>query len=116
MLDAGVDDGHPALAGRVDEQANFTDGPSAADDNGHGTHVASLLAGGGAGSNGARQGIAPGVDLLSGKVLDSHASGQEPWLIAGMEWASAQGAAVVNLSLGGPPTATDDPWCSRSTT
>src|SRR5919108_333925 len=100
VLDTGVDDGNPALAGQVDEHVNFTDGPSAADGNGHGTHVASLVAGTGAGSDGARQGIAAGADLISGKVLDDEAAGVESWAIAGMEWAVAQGADVVNISLG----------------
>jgi subtilisin family serine protease len=109
VLDTGVVDGHPALAGRVEAQANFTDAPSPADGSGHGTHVASLLAGSGAGSDGSRQGIATGADVLSGKVLDDHAIGQESWVIAGMEWAAAQGADVVNLSLGAPPAPADDP-------
>ena len=109
VLDTGVDDGNPALAGQVDEHVNFTDGPSAADGNGHGTHVASLVAGTGAGSDGARQGIAAGADLISGKVLDDEAAGVESWAIAGMEWAVAQGADVVNMSLGGAPSPTDDP-------
>jgi subtilisin family serine protease len=109
VLDTGVDDGHPALAGQVTAQANFSDEPSAADGNGHGTHVASLVAGTGAGSDGARQGIAPGADLLAGKVLGDNAEGRASWLIAGMEWAVAQGADVVNLSLGGAPVPTDDP-------
>jgi len=109
VLDTGVDDGHPALAGQVDAQANFTDAPSSADGNGHGTHVASLVAGTGAGSDGARQGIATGADLLSGKVLGDDGFGRQSWAIAGMEWAVAQGAEVVNMSFGGPPSAIDDP-------
>jgi subtilisin family serine protease len=40
VLDTGVDAGHPAPAGQVDAQANFTDAGSPADGNGHWTHVA----------------------------------------------------------------------------
>jgi subtilisin family serine protease len=109
VLDTGVDDGHPALAGQVTTHANFTDAASPADGNGHGTHVASLVAGTGAGSDGARQGIATGAKLLSGKVLGDNAEGLGSWLIAGMEWAAAQGADVVNVSAGGAPTFPDDP-------
>ena len=109
VLDTGVDEGHPALAGQVDARANFTDAPSAEDGNGHGTHVASLLGGTGAGSGGARQGVATGSDLISGKVLGDSGEGRESWVIAGMEWAAAQGADVVNLSLGGSSGERDDP-------
>ena len=112
----GVDEGHPALAGQVDARANFTDAPSAEDGNGHGTHVASLLGGTGAGSGGARQGIATGADLISGKVLADSGEGRESWVIAGMEWAAAQGADVVNLSLGGSSGERDDPLSRRSST
>ena len=108
VLDTGVDSGHPALVGQVDAEQNFTDADSTGDVNGHGTHVASLLAGTGAGSDGARQGIAPGVDLLSGKVLGDDSFGQESWVVAGMEWATDHGADVVNMSLGGPAGPTDD--------
>ncbi|MGC5019349.1 S8 family serine peptidase [Micromonospora sp. DT47] len=109
VLDTGVDDGHPALAGQVTSEADFSGGTDTADGNGHGTHVASLIAGTGAGSDGARQGIAPAVDLLSGKVLTDEGYGQWSWLIAGMEWAVSQGADVVNLSLGGDAGSEDDP-------
>lgn len=108
VLDTGVDSGHPALAGKVGAEADFTGSTSAADDNGHGTHVSSLIAGSGAGSDGARRGIAPEVDLISGKVLAGDGFGQESWVIAGMEWAAAQHADVVNLSLSSPPADGDD--------
>ena len=109
VLDSGVDDAHPALAGQIDGQQNFTDAPSHTDVNGHGTHVASLVAGTGAGAEGARQGIATGARLLSGKVLGDAGEGRQSWAIAGMEWAVASGADVVNMSLGGAPTPEDDP-------
>jgi subtilisin family serine protease len=109
VLDTGVDGGHPALAGQVETVANFTESATDGDLVGHGTHVASLLAGTGAGSDGARQGIAPGATLLSGKVLGDEGRGQLSWVIAGMEWAAARGADVVNLSLGGRAVAASDP-------
>ena len=109
VLDTGIDDGHPALAGQVAAQQNFTETPSHTDVNGHGTHVASLVAGTGVGAEGARQGIAKGARLLSGKVLGDAGEGRQSWAIAGMEWAVASGADVVNMSLGGAPTPEDDP-------
>lgn len=109
VLDTGVDTGHPALDGRISAEQDFTASGSPADDNGHGTHVTSIAAGNGAGADGARQGIAPAANVVSGKVLDAEGKGLSSWVIAGMEWAVAQGADVVNMSLGGEPTSTDDP-------
>lgn len=109
VLDTGVDAGHPALAGKVTAESDFTGGTSPADGNGHGTHVSSLIVGSGAGSDGARQGIAPAAELISGKVLADDGFGQESWVIAGMEWAAAQHADLVNLSLSSAPSNGDDP-------
>ena len=109
VLDTGVDAGHPALDGKVTSQSNFTQAATPADGNGHGTHVSSLIVGSGAGSDGARQGIAPAAELISGKVLADDGFGQESWVIAGMEWAAGQGADVVNLSLSSAPVNGDDP-------
>ncbi|WP_460654772.1 S8 family serine peptidase [Kribbella endophytica] len=108
VLDTGVDSGHPALTGKVAAAQDFTASASTEDDNGHGTHVASLVVGNGAGSDGARQGIAPAAELISGKVLSADGFGQESWVIAGMEWAAAQGADLVNLSLSSTPGDGDD--------
>ena len=109
VLDSGVDSGHPALVDKVTAEADFTGGDGPADGNGHGTHVASLIAGNGAGSDGARHGIAAGADLLNAKVLADDGYGQESWVIAGMEWAAENGADIANLSLSSPPTDGDDP-------
>jgi subtilisin family serine protease len=108
VLDTGIDEGHPALAGQVRAAADLTGADDPYDRHGHGTHVASLVAGTGAGSDGARSGIAPAADLLVGKVLDDDGVGQASWIIAGMEWAVEAGADVVNLSLGARAGETDD--------
>ncbi len=99
VLDTGVDQTHPDLAGRVSETANFTESPTTGDPFGHGTHVASIAGGSGAASGGQRQGVAPRSDLLVGKVLGDDGSGSESQVIAGMEWAAAEGARVVSMSL-----------------
>lgn len=108
VLDTGVDAGHPALTGKVTAEADFTGGAGPADGHGHGTHVSSLIVGSGAGSDGARQGVAPAAELISGKVLADDGVGQESWVIAGMEWAAAQQADLVNLSLSSAPSNGDD--------
>ncbi|MGC4782253.1 S8 family peptidase [Micromonospora zamorensis] len=101
VLDTGADFTHPDLAGRVADRADFTaEGGDAVDHNGHGTHVASTIAGTGAAAHGQRRGVAPDAKLVIGKVLDDHGSGADSGIIAGMEWAATR-ADVINMSLGG---------------
>jgi hypothetical protein len=101
VLDTGYDPTHPDLAGRITTAADFTGAaPDAIDGYGHGTHVAATVGGIGAASDEARQGVAPGADLIIGKVLDDSGEGSTDQIIAGMEWAVEQGADVVNMSLG----------------
>ncbi|MFE5940077.1 S8 family serine peptidase [Streptomyces sp. NPDC056470] len=102
VLDTGADVEHPDLKGRVVASENFTDSDTADDRQGHGTHTISTVGGSGAASGGAKKGVAPGADLLNGKVLNDSGSGATSWIIAGMEWAVAQGADVVSMSLGNP--------------
>lgn len=101
VVDTGIDPDHPDLAGRVLDMADFTgDGPR--DRDGHGTHVASIAAGTGQASGGRYRGVAPRATILSAKVLrSSTAPGRMSDVMAGIEWAVAQGAQVINLSLGG---------------
>ncbi|MFF0014992.1 S8 family serine peptidase [Streptomyces sp. NPDC005374] len=98
VLDTGVDATHPDLAGRVSEQENFSHAADAVDHSGHGTHVAATIGGSGTG-NGAK-GVAPDADLISGKVLDDTGSGYLSDIISGIEWAAAEHADIVNMSLG----------------
>ncbi|TQJ23238.1 subtilisin family serine protease [Micromonospora sp. A202] len=101
VLDTGADFTHPDLVGRVADRADFTaEGGDAVDHNGHGTHVASTIAGTGAAARGQRRGVAPDAKLVIGKVLDDHGSGADSGIIAGMEWAATR-ADVINMSLGG---------------
>ncbi|TCC56921.1 peptidase S8 [Kribbella pittospori] len=110
VLDTGVDAQHPDLVGKVKEAEDFSGSPTGAQDHfGHGTHVAATIAGTGAGAGGTRKGVAPQADLLVGKVLGDDGYGYDSWIIAGMEWAAAEGAKVVNMSLGGGPTDGTDP-------
>ncbi|WP_203579785.1 S8 family serine peptidase [Microbacterium hibisci] len=103
VLDTGYDDTHPDLDGRVlPESKSFVPGEEVAwDPNGHGTHVASTIAGTGAASGGTHRGVADGADLLVGKVLDASGWGQDSWIIEAMEWAG-QNAPIVSMSLGSP--------------
>ncbi|MEV7341971.1 S8 family serine peptidase [Streptomyces sp. NPDC093544] len=109
ILDTGVDQTHPDLAGQEIAEKNFSTSPDSKDRVGHGTHVASTAAGTGAKSAGKYTGVAPGAKILDGKVLNDLGSGATSGIIAGMEWAVAQGANVVNLSLGTVDTPGIDP-------
>ncbi|GGU27997.1 S8 family serine peptidase [Nocardioides albus] len=100
VLDTGYDLGHPDLAGQVTTSRSFIPGEQVDDLNGHGTHTASTVAGTGAASDGRYAGMAPGADLMVGKVLDNSGSGATSGIIAGMQWAVAEGADIVSMSLG----------------
>jgi subtilisin family serine protease len=109
VLDTGYDAGHPDLARQVIAAESFVPDQAVQDLHGHGTHTASIVAGLGTASNGERKGVAPGADLLIGKVLDNSGTGYDSEAIAGMEWAVQQGAKVVSMSLGGLPSDGSDP-------
>jgi hypothetical protein len=109
VLDTGVDAAHPDLADAVVGARDFT-GSGPGDRIGHGTHVAGIVTGNGAASGGRHRGVAPDAKLLDAKVISDDGYGQESWVIAGMEWAVAQHADVVNMSLGsGMPSDGADP-------
>ncbi len=108
VLDTGIDSTHPDLAPQLAGAANFTD-ESAGDLVGHGTHVASTIAGTAAASAGKYKGVAPDAKLYDGKVCEVWGC-PESAILAGMEWAATVVKAnVVNLSLGGYDTPEVDP-------
>jgi subtilisin family serine protease len=108
VLDTGVDVTHLDLVDRLIASRNFTlEGDE--DQVGHGTHVASIIAGSGAADAGRRRGVAPGALLLAGKVCEGLYC-LESSVIAGMHWAVAEeGARVVNISLSGSDAPGFDP-------
>jgi thermitase len=110
IVDSGIDPGpHEDLAGKVAACGSSNDGRvtegSCADDEGHGTHVAgtiAALAGNGRGI----AGVSFDSPLIVCKALGADGSGDTSDVAACIEWAHAQGAKVISLSLGGPPTNT----------
>src|SRR5439155_6365230 len=73
---------------------------NAADDNGHGTHVAGIAAAATNNSIGVA-GLAYTSDLVPVKVLDSTGTGSYAAIANGIAWAVDHGAKVVNMSIGG---------------
>ena len=104
VIDSGVAE-HADLAGRVIARVDLTGGQSNGDPGGHGTHVAGLIAGNGAESNGAWTGTAPQADIISVRVIDAAGHAKLSTIFAGMQWVlknrSTYHIKVVNLSLGG---------------
>ncbi|NDB91486.1 MAG: hypothetical protein EB149_01635 [Thaumarchaeota archaeon] len=102
IVDTGVDDTHPALNPLVAEinYVKLVGGnptSDATDDHGHGTHVAGIIAS----KDATYRGVAPGSSLMAAKVLDSTGSGFSSDVASGINWCVANGAKVINLSLGG---------------
>ncbi|OIU67696.1 S8 family peptidase [Rossellomorea aquimaris] len=104
VVDTGVDHSLADLSDQVasDKGKNFVDRTAdASDDNGHGTHVASIIAAK-ANNHYSIAGINPFAVILPVKVLDASGSGDTEQIAYGIMYAADQGAKVINLSLGGP--------------
>jgi len=99
VLDTGVDNDHVDLDEAVIENTDVREGKNDPDDyQGHGTHVASILAGSGDG-NSKYTGVAPKAKVRNYKVLDDTGSGEMSAVIKGVEEASKDSDVMV-LSLG----------------
>lgn len=115
IVDSGIAS-HPDLRGwglngqRVIAWKDFVGGQSVPyDDYGHGTNVAGIAAGDGLMSlsyNTRFPGVAPGINLIGVKVLDSTGAGTVSTVIEGIDWciqnAAKYNIRIINLSLGHP--------------
>jgi len=113
VIDSGIAAHGDLLAAsgrsRVAAEVDFVGSASGvSDDYGHGTHVAGIIAGSGAGSRGAYAGMAPGAHLVSLKVLDAEGRGTISNAIRAIEYAVANrrrfNLRVINLSVGAAVT------------
>ncbi len=101
VVDSGLSLTHPEFNGRIAEGMDFVNGDAdPSDDQGHGTHVAGIIAA--AMDNGlGSTGIAPRVRIMPIKALNYANSGTWANIAAGINYAVGHGASVINLSLGG---------------
>ncbi|MBP5940569.1 S8 family peptidase [Streptomyces acidiscabies] len=104
VIDTGVRITHAQISGRATYGYDAVDGDTtAADGNGHGTHVATTIAG-------STYGVAKKAKIVAVRVLDNSGSGTTAGVIAGVDWVTANhsGPSVANLSLGGGASASLD--------
>ena len=107
VLDTGIDP-HPDLMlpeSRVIGWKDFVnDRQEPYDDEGHGTHVAGIIAGSGRESGGKYVGVAPQAYLVGVKVLDAKGGGPVSRVVAGVQWVvenkDKYNIRIINLSLG----------------
>jgi len=98
VLDTGIDNNHQDLQNVILEKDFIGEGTD--DEHGHGTHVASIIAGSGKSSAGLYKGIASKASLMDIKVLNKQGSGRLSDTIAGIEYAVINNADVISMSLG----------------
>ena len=100
VIDSGVDGTHPELQDRIVASKSFVAGAATADTQGHGTFVAGLIAA--ATNDGVGiAGLAPSAELLVAKVVGPQRSIPVEAEAKAIRWSVANGARVINMSLGG---------------
>jgi len=106
VIDSGIDTSHPELQGVIAGQFDAlgsSEGPHA-----HGTGIAGIIA-----AHGRLVGAAPAVHILAVRAFGAASSGAEGTtfnIVKGLDWATSQGARIVNMSFAGP----SDPLLQRA--
>ena len=99
IIDTGIANKHPDLLVNVKGGVNTINlKKSWNDDNGHGSHVAGIVAA--LNNTIGVVGVGPAADLYAIKVLNAAGSGYLSDVIEGIQWAVVNGMQVVNMSLG----------------
>jgi subtilisin family serine protease len=102
VVDTGVDARQADLHGALVPGYDFVNSDAdPADDQGHGTAVAGIIAAR-ANNRVGGAGVCSRCSIMPIKVLDASGNGSDTVIAAGIVWATDHGAKVINLSLGGP--------------
>ncbi|WP_369245494.1 S8 family peptidase [Streptomyces sp. R41] len=110
VIDTGVRITHTQISGRASYGYDAVDGDTTASDgNGHGTHVATTIAG-------TTYGVAKKANIVAVRVLDNSGSGTTAGVIAGIDWVTANHTtpSVANMSLGGSASTSLDTAVANS--
>jgi type VII secretion-associated serine protease mycosin len=102
VIDSGVDASHPDLRGQVVPglRSDGGSGDGRADEDGHGTHMAGIIAARNAGRDGVL-GVAPGAKILPIKTMEGSGEPSRAAVVAGIRAAADRGAKVINISIAG---------------
>ncbi|MFC5219811.1 S8 family peptidase [Streptomyces coerulescens] len=96
VVDSGVDDTHPALAGIVGPQQDMTGTAVKRDDTGHGTHCAGVIAS----QDATFRGIAPGATIIDIRIINGEGRTRAEWAVEGLIAVATSGADVASNSWG----------------
>jgi subtilisin family serine protease len=110
VIDTGVRITHSQISGRASYGYDAVDGDTiASDGNGHGTHVATTIAG-------TTYGVAKAAKIVAVRVLDNSGSGTTAGVIAGIDWVTSNHTtpSVANMSLGGSASTSLDTAVANS--
>jgi hypothetical protein len=100
VIDSAIDLKHPDLGGMAVKSFDTLGGEKKTP-NPHGTSIAGAIA-----ARGKLLGIAPGAELLAVRAFDDEAGAAKGTSMAvyeGLQWATDNGARVINMSFSGPP-------------
>lgn len=100
VLDTGLDLQHPDFTGRRITSRSFINGEAVQDGRGHGTHCTGTACGPLRPGQLPRYGIAYEAEIFIGKVLNNAGRGTDIEILAGIDWAIANGCEIVSMSLG----------------